>query len=45
MQDDEILKFLHGFGYKRETKEEVTNLYIKGIINKDEFIKRMKEAK
>lgn len=29
----------------RETKEEITNKYIKGIIDKDEFMKRMKNAR
>lgn len=44
--DNEIYRFLSGFSAKQytETKEEVTNKYIKGIINKDEFMKRMKNA-
>lgn len=35
-----------GFGgFKlKETKKEVTEKYIKGIINKEEFIRRMKNA-
>lgn len=28
-----------------ETKKDVTNLYIQGIISKDEFIRRMKDAR
>lgn len=44
MTDDEMLKFLQGFRYK-ETKKQVTNMYIQGKINKEEFFKRMKEAK
>lgn len=44
MTDDEMLKFLQGFRYK-ETKKQVTNLYIQGKISKDEFLKRMEQAK
>ena len=42
--DFDIFNFLNGFKVE-ETKEEVTEKYIKGIINKEEFIRRMKNAK
>lgn len=34
--------FAKGF---TETKEEVTNKYIKGLITKEEYIRRMKNAR
>ena len=42
--DNDIFSFLNGFKYQ-ETKKEVTEKYLKGLINKDEFIKRMKNAR
>ncbi len=44
VNDFDILKFLEGFSHK-ETKEEVTNLYIQGRINKEEYLRRMKNAR
>ncbi len=41
--DFDILNFFRGL--KVETKEEITRKYLKGIIDKDEFIRRMKNAK
>lgn len=41
--DEQMFNFLNGFIHK-ETKKEMTNKYITGLINKDEFIKRMKEC-
>lgn len=43
MNDNDILNFLLGFKGK-ETKEQVTNLYIQGKIAKEEFLKRMEKA-
>ena len=43
--DFDIYNFLKGFAANDETKQEVTEKYIKGIINKDEFIRRMKNAR
>ena len=43
--DFDIFNFLKGFAENVETKQEVTEKYIKGIINKEEFIRRMKNAK
>lgn len=40
----DILNFLNGFK-AQETKEEVTEKYIKGLIDKDEFIRRMNNAR
>lgn len=31
-------------GIKKETKDEITKKYIQGVIDKDEFIRRMKQA-
>lgn len=42
--DFDIFNFLNGFRVQ-ETKKEVTEKYIKGIINKEEFIRRMKDAR
>lgn len=39
MNEFDIFNFLKGF--QTETKEEITNKYIQGLISKDEFIKRM----
>lgn len=44
MNDNDILKFFQGFKY-RESKKQVLNLYIQGKISKEEFLKRMKNAK
>ena len=41
MNDFDIFNFLKGF--QVETKEDIINKYIKGLINKEEFIKRMSE--
>ena len=40
--DFDILNFFQGF--KKETKDEVTKLYVEGRIKKEEFIRRMKNA-
>lgn len=40
MDDFDMVKFLKGFG---ETKETLTDKYLKGLINKDEYFKRMKK--
>jgi len=42
--DFDIFNFFKGFG-SQETKIEVTEKYIKGLINKEEFIRRMKNAR
>lgn len=42
--DFDMLKFFEGFRSK-ETKQEVTALYIQGRINKEEFLRRMKNAR
>ena len=39
MNDFDMFDFLKGF--QTETKEEITNKYIQGLIDKEEFIKRM----
>ena len=45
MSDKDVFNFLKGFTAKSvETKKHVTELYIKGFINYEEFIKRMKTA-
>ena len=45
MNDFDVLKFLKGFENKKtETKKEVTEKYVKGLIDKNEFIKRMETA-
>ena len=41
-EDFDIMSFLNGF---KESKEDVINKYIKGLIDKDEFIRRMNNAK
>lgn len=41
--DNDIFNFLKGFAAK-ETKEEITNKYIQGLITKEEFLERMKKA-
>lgn len=40
MDDFDMLKFFKTFG---ETKENLTEKYLKGLINKDEYFKKMKE--
>jgi hypothetical protein len=40
--DNDILSFLQGFA-TRETKEDITNKYIKGIYTKEQFIKKMEK--
>lgn len=42
--ENDFLKFFQGFAAK-ETKEEITKKYIQGLITKEEFIKRMNNAK
>ena len=44
VNDFDIINFLNQYRVK-ESKDEVTRLYIEGRINKDEFMKRMKGAK
>lgn len=44
VNDFDILKFFEGFRNK-ETKQEVTELYIQGKINKEEYINRMNNAR
>ena len=39
--DFDIFNFLKGFKANKESKKEITEKYIKGIINKEEFIRRM----
>ena len=34
-----------GSGKFQESKEELTNKYIKGVITKEEYFKRMKNAR
>ena len=41
----DIYNFLKGFAANVETKQDVIEKYIKGIINKEEFIRRMNNAK
>lgn len=41
----DIFNFLKGFKANSETKAEITEKYVKGLINKDEFIKRMNNVK
>lgn len=41
--DFDFAKFLNGFR-TRETKEDVTKLYIEGRINKEEYLMRMRNA-
>lgn len=41
--DNDVFNFLKGFQVK-ETKEEITNKYIQGLITKEEFLERMKKA-
>lgn len=44
-KDFNFEKFLRGFAVKVETKKEVTDKYVKGLIDKDEFIRRMNNAR
>lgn len=41
--DKDMLNFLKGFAAK-ETREEVTNKYIQGLITKEEFLRRMSKC-
>ncbi len=43
--DFDVYNFLRGFAVTGETREEVINKYIKGTIDKDEFMRRMENAK
>jgi hypothetical protein len=43
-RDFDFVKYFNSFANSKETKEYVTNLYIQGRINKDEFMRRMKNA-
>lgn len=42
--DNDVFNFLKGFAAK-ETKVEITNKYLQGLITKEEFLKRMNNAK
>ena len=45
---DDVFGQIFGEGFSKgftETKEEVTNKYIKGLITKEEYIRRMKNAR
>lgn len=45
MNDFDMYSFLKGFALKtQETKKQVTELYVKGLIDRSEFIKRMNKA-
>ena len=44
VNDFDIIKFLEGFRFK-ETKEQVTKLYVEGKISRDEYFRRMKGAR
>ena len=35
-------QFIHGF---QETKQQITEKYVKGLIDKEEFIRRMNNAR
>lgn len=41
---NDFFRGIFGEGFNVETKEEVTNKYIQGLIDKDEFIRRMNNA-
>ena len=43
-RDFDFMKYFNSFVNNKETKEYVTNLYIQGRINKEEFMRRMKNA-
>ena len=43
-RDFDFIKYFNSFANNKETKEYVTNLYIQGRINKEEFMRRMKNA-
>lgn len=43
-RDVDFMKYFNSFVNNKETKEYVTNLYIQGRINKEEFMRRMKNA-
>ena len=43
-RDVDFMKYFNNFANNKETKEYVTNLYIQGRINKEEFMRRMKNA-
>lgn len=45
---DDMFGQIFGEGFSKgftETKEEITNKYIKGLITKEEYIRRMKNAR
>ena len=44
--DKQMFDFLNGFRKKTkaEKQAEITDKYIRGLINKDEFFKQMKEV-
>ena len=43
-RDFDFMQYFNSFTNNKETKEYVTNLYIQGRINKEEFMRRMKNA-
>ena len=43
-RDFDFMQYFNSFASNKETKEYVTNLYIQGRINKEEFMRRMKNA-
>jgi hypothetical protein len=43
-KDFDFMRYFNSFANNKETKQYVTNLYIQGRINKDEFMRRMKNA-
>lgn len=45
MEANDIFNQMFGQFMQKETKAEVTEKYIKGLINKEEFIRRMNNAK
>ena len=42
-KENDFINFFNQF--IQETKQQVTQLYIEGIINKEEYMRRMKNAK
>ena len=43
-KDFDFMKYFNSFANNKETKQYVTDLYIQGRINKEEFMRRMKNA-
>jgi hypothetical protein len=46
MNDNDILNFFKGFKAipNKENEKDIIDEYIKGLITKEEFLKKMKEA-